>query len=201
MLTGRNSKRVGTAALFFFDFWMEDKNKYILGNPEDNFFEKNPQFRNAKFLDKKINSYGEKKTSDLAWAAYMYRHPESIFFSMPIDERYEEIKSTYLIPRDSKIDKREFEKFCDEFMRICTSYKTRLFVKIKEKLMQLVDDATEHDQIESMLSKFNRMHESLEKAEVSYKQERDARQTAVRGDKQVNSALSRIKSKAKNKKT
>jgi len=176
---------------------LNDKEKFISGNVDEDFFEANPQFKYIGFFSKKINDYGEKMASDLCWAAYMYMHPESQMWNMKVADRYKEITTNFLKPRGSKIDKREFEKFTDEFMRVAASYKARVYRNLKEKLMEVVEGAETSEEKIDLLNKFAKMYDSLETAENAYNKEKDLKNQSVRGDKQVNSALSRLKKRVK----
>jgi len=141
----------------------------IEGDPEKSFFEQNPELRYIPEVAKLIRKYGEEKAGIYMWASYMFEDPRSKIYRIPIDERTELIKESYLSKRLPDFD-------VNDLSDVRAAYPTMVLTKTQilyKGYADKIDEAnvfirslnfdTSGDKILHMLEKITKMWPTYEK--------------------------------------
>lgn len=67
----------------------------ITGNPEQDFFDQNPELKYMTAFAKVQNELSKSEASKLMWSVYLLEDPDSKFYSMPYKDRLAEIQDLY----------------------------------------------------------------------------------------------------------
>jgi hypothetical protein len=147
----------------------------IEGDPEQSFFDQNPEIRYISEVAKMIKKYGEKETGRMLWATYLLEDPHSKLYKIPHEEREQLVAENY-IRGEFKI--KDLEEIREAYPRLIMSKTQILYKGWADKIdeanafVRRLKFETDGDKILTYLEKINKMWSSYEKiAEAMEKEE------------------------------
>lgn len=97
----------------------------IVGNPELNFFDQNPELRYISEIKKAVADYSDKEASKILWAIYMIEDPNSKLYRIPKDKRIEEVRKNY------------YEIDVDKFKELIKAYSGLISMSKEERMFKV----------------------------------------------------------------
>jgi hypothetical protein len=97
----------------------------VIGNPELNFFDQNPELRYISEIKRAVADYSDKEASKILWAIYMIEDPNSKLYRIPKDKRIEEVKKNY------------YEIDLDKFKELSKAYSGLISMSKEERMFKV----------------------------------------------------------------
>lgn len=157
---------------------------FIVGNPELDFFEQNPQVRYYPEIQDMIQKNAAEDASKIMWAVYLTEDPSSKYYAIPYEERRKIIAENYL--KDPNFQWDSIQKLVSAYPEICLSKTERWYKKLSDKFEDMVQTVSTMSTIDdfkdilTMFDKLEKVFKGLEVVENHMKKEK-ASQTELRG--------------------
>lgn len=103
----------------------------ITGNPENDFFEQNPELKYLSEIKKAVKDYSKSESSKILWAIYLLEDIDSKFYRLPRDQRISEIKKNY------------YDLDIQKFKELITAYPTLIGLTKEQRLYKIQADKLE----------------------------------------------------------
>jgi len=139
----------------------------VVGNPENDFFDQNPELLYFSSISKLIQDKGKKEASRLMWVVYLLEDPNSKFYRIPREIRIDEVKKNYYNFKEEDI-----KDLVTLYTTLTLSKEESLFKiqfdKLEEMTVYLrelkVDDGDDLKKILDISTKLGKMWSNLEVA-------------------------------------
>jgi hypothetical protein len=165
---------------------MASATTFIVGNPEGDFFEQNPQLRYFPATQQLLSSAAE-NASKLMWAVYLTEDPESKYYALPYEERRRIIAENYL--KDPGFDWESVAYLVEAYPDMSLSRIGRWYKQLSDQFERMVQTVSTMDTIDqfkdvlSMYEKLDKVFKGLEVVENAMQKEK-AKSVEVRGASQ-----------------
>lgn len=138
----------------------------ITGNPENDFFDQNPELRYISEVKKIVQEFSKKEASQILWAIFLIEDPTSRLYRMPKEQRIEEVKKNYY-----NIDTDRFKELISIYPYLVLSKEQQMFKVHVDKLDELtsylknlvLSNPTEFDTSLKILEKLPKIWDGFDK--------------------------------------
>ncbi len=160
---------------------------FIVGNPEEDFFQQNPQVRYFPEVQRLLGTVAEDVAGKIMWAIYLTEDPDSKYYPITYEERRKIIAENYL--KQDDFDWGKYDFLVEAYPIMCLGITERWYKSLSDKFGDLVAAVTKMDVIDEykelilMYDKVEKMVKGLE-AVKSLMQKEKAKRVEVRGSSQ-----------------
>lgn len=161
---------------------------FIQGNPEEDFFQQNPQVRYFPAVQRLLKSVaGDVEAGRILWAVYLTEDPDSKYYPLPYRERRSIIAENYL--KEAEFDWDQYSYLIEAYPLMCLGTTERWYKTLADKFGEIVDAVGSMDAKEDfkdllpMYDKLEKMFKGLDIVESKMQKEKSQR-VEVRGSAQ-----------------
>lgn len=170
---------------------------FIQGNPEEDFFQQNPQVRYFDPVQRLLSSAAEDVAGKIMWAVYLTEDPDSKYYPLPYEERRRIIAENYLKQPDFPWE--DYSYVVSAYPDMCLGVTERWYKMLADKYSDMVvavskmDVIEEYKEILMMYDKLEKIFKGLDVVENKMRKEK-AQRVEVRGSAQAGMFGSKPKS-------
>lgn len=169
--------------------------KFVVGDPEKDFFEQNPELRYLDSSQKLLKQSSPEIASKVRWAVFMLFDPDSRFYRSKLEKRVELVNNNYLKgeitfnfePETLKVTSQDFQYVIDAYPREFMTKAKRDYYERELSYQLLIQQERESNNMKDKADvqvKLARIYDALEKAREKFEEERQEELTKTRGSQQ-----------------
>lgn len=174
---------------------MKLKNSAVYGNPEENFFEQNREWRYLDSSTKMLEDFGEELASKLRWAIYMIEDPSSDLHRLDKSKAIELINKNYLKgdyelefnPDRMEIGNEQLEHAIKAYPEESMSYAKRDYYEREKSyrlLMESEREMSDEYKRAQVQEKLNKIYDSLKERREEFQEEEMQERAKTQGKQQ-----------------